>query len=220
MCTMAFEGAYGELVGPRRGGMRAAFTMMNAARLSIGVQGPAVGERAYQQAHEYAAARVQGRVTVGGVPPGEAGRRPRRETDAAPREDRHPGQQGAPLRHGPVRRPRRPREHPDDRERGRQFADLLTPVAKAWSTDLGFTSVSLGIQVLGGAGYIEETGTPQRLRDAHIGPIYEGTNDIQPLDLVTRKLGRDGTVAAGYASSSTRWEGRPPAPARTSSSSA
>lgn len=192
-CTMVFDEAYGELVGPRHGGMRAMFTMMNAARLSIGVQGPAVAERAYQQAHAYATGRVQGRVRDG------EGSRPARLVDHLDVKRMlllmRTGTQasrallfatalfGDLATHG---------DHPDDRERARQFADLLTPVAKAWSTDLGFASASLGVQVLGGAGYIEETGMPQRLRDARIGPIYEGTNGIQALDLVTRKLGRDG----------------------------
>jgi hypothetical protein len=82
--------------------------------------------------------------------------------------------------------------HGIDRETAQSMVDLVTPIAKAWSTDTGFLTASLGIQVLGGAGYVEESGMAQRLRDVRISPIYEGTNGIQAIDLVTRKLGRDG----------------------------
>ncbi len=192
-CVMAYDGAVGELVGPLHGGMRAMFTMMNAARLSIGAQGPAVAERAYQHALAYATERLQGRA-AGVAPPARSPivdhpdvRRMlltmRTRTLAArsllflaaAHVDR--------ARHG---------TDPDERERSQQLADLLTPVAKAWSTDSGFEAASLGVQVLGGAGYVEEAGMAQRLRDGRIAPIYEGTNGIQALDLVTRKLPRDG----------------------------
>jgi hypothetical protein len=79
-----------------------------------------------------------------------------------------------------------------EREAAQSMVDLVTPIAKAWSTDTGFQTASLGIQVLGGAGYVEESGMAQRLRDVRISPIYEGTNGIQAIDLVTRKLERDG----------------------------
>ena len=191
-CVMEFDGAEGELVGPLHGGMRAMFTMMNAARLFIGTQGPAVAERAFQHAQEYAANRLQGRA-AGVAPPARS-----------PIID-HPdvrrmlllmttGTQAArallytAAAHGDRARHAADK---DARFRSQQFADLLTPVAKAWSTDMGFGAASLGVQVLGGAGYIEESGMAQRLRDARIAPIYEGTNGIQALDLVTRKLPRD-----------------------------
>lgn len=192
-CVMDFDGAIGELVGPLHGGMRAMFTMMNAARLSIGTQGPAVAERAFQHARGYAAARVQGRA-AGVTPPS---RSPiidhpdvRRmlllmtTTTQASRLLLYTARaHGDRARHA---------SDVDARYRSQQFADLLTPVAKAWSTDVGFQAASLGVQVLGGAGYVEESGMAQRLRDGRIAPIYEGTNGIQALDLVTRKLPRDG----------------------------
>jgi len=192
-CVMEFDRAIGELVGPLHGGMRAMFTMMNAARLSIGVQGPAVAERAFQQARGYAAARLQGRAD--GVAP------PNRSAIID-----HPDVRRMLLTMTTVTQASRlllyvAKAHGDrahhggdaeGRERSRHFCDLLTPIAKAWSTDVGFQATSLGVQVLGGAGYIEESGMAQRLRDARISSIYEGTNGIQALDLVTRKLPRDG----------------------------
>lgn len=196
-CEMELAGALGELVGPEQGGLRAMFTMMNTARLAIGAEGPAVGERAFQQALAYAAQRRQGRAS--GV---EAPARSliiehpdvRRMLGAmrtlvqasrlvvyraAVHKDlaRHAGDDGARAEH-------------------QRFVDLLTPIAKAWSSDAGFAVASTGVQVLGGAGYVEETGMAQRLRDARIAPIYEGTNGIQAIDLVVRKLGREkGDVA-------------------------
>ncbi len=192
-CVMQFDDATGELVGPRHGGMRAMFTMMNAARLSIGVQGPAVGERAFQHAFEYASGRLQGRT--GNVKPPER----------SPLVD-HPDVQRMLLLMSTMTRASRlllflaggQKDHAmhlepgPARERAQQMVDLLTPVAKAWSTDRGVDSSSLGIQVLGGAGFIEEYGMAQRLRDVRIAPIYEGTNGIQAIDLVFRKLPRDG----------------------------
>lgn len=191
-CELEFDGAECELLGPLHGGMAAMFVVMNAARLSIGAQGPAVAERAFQQALEYASSRVQGRAL--GLAP------PRRSSI---------------IEHPDVRRmlltmtssiqaarlllyfakAHDDRAHfaddEDTRQRSQQFVDLLTPVAKAWSTDVGFAASSMGMQVLGGTSYVEETGMAQRLRDSRIASIYEGTNGIQAIDLVTRKLPRD-----------------------------
>jgi alkylation response protein AidB-like acyl-CoA dehydrogenase len=192
-CVMEFDGAVGELVGAEHGGIRAMFTMMNAARLAIGVQGPGVAERAFQHAYRYARDRQQGRA-AGTLPP----------------------QRSAILEHPDVRRMLlsmrtsvlagrllvytatyhrdmvRGAEDPEKREAAQAYLDLLTPVAKAWSSDLGFAAASTGVQVLGGAGFIEESGMAQRLRDIRIAPIYEGTNGIQAIDLVTRKIPREG----------------------------
>jgi hypothetical protein len=168
------------------------FTMMNAARLSIGVEGPAIGERAFQSARLYAANRLQGRA-AGTVSP------------ALSPIIEHPDVRRMLMKISTTTKASRmllflvksyddrARHATDEvtRQRLQQFADLLTPVAKAWSTDIGFEGASLGVQILGGAGYIEEFGMAQLLRDARIGPIYEGTNGIQALDLVTRKLPRD-----------------------------
>jgi len=184
-------GAYAELVGEPHRGIEYMFTMMNQARLAVGVQGVAIAERAYQQARDYARGRVQGR---------ELG---------APRPDPVPI-----IRHPDVRRMLmlarvkteaaralvletaialdRARLARDGEQAALQArADLLIPIAKAWATDLGVEVASLGIQIHGGTGFIEETGAAQHYRDARITPIYEGTNGIQAADLTGRKLARD-----------------------------
>ncbi|MBN9509178.1 MAG: acyl-CoA dehydrogenase family protein [Alphaproteobacteria bacterium] len=167
-CVMAFEGALGELVGPPHRGLACMFAMMNAARLGVATQGVAVAERAFRRAAAFAAERRQGGASI----------------------DQHPDVRRmlwtmralalggrlltlyAALAEGP---------------RG----DLLIPVAKAWSTDAGVEAASLGIQVHGGMGFVEETGAAQHLRGAPIAPIYEGTNGIQSLTLLRRGLLRD-----------------------------
>jgi 3-(methylthio)propanoyl-CoA dehydrogenase len=189
-CVMSFDHAFGELVGPLNGGMRAMFTMMNAARLSIGTEGPAVGERAFQHALHFASERLQGRASGVDSPKRSAiiehldVRRMLLTMSTATQASRlllyWVGVQADRARHG------------IDRETAQSMVDLVTPIAKAWSTDTGFQTASLGIQVLGGAGYVEGSGMAQRLRDVRISPIYEGTNGIQAIDLVTRKLERNG----------------------------
>jgi hypothetical protein len=172
--------------------MRAMFTMMNRARLSIGAEGPAVGERAYQQAAAYAAERRQGRSGAGPSPAERSLLREHADVRRMLLSMRtgvlatrlvllYAGAQLDLARHHP---------EASARERAQALLDLLTPVAKAWSSDVGFASASTGVQVLGGAGFVEETGIAQRLRDGRIAPIYEGTNGIQAIDLVMRKLPR------------------------------
>jgi 3-(methylthio)propanoyl-CoA dehydrogenase len=166
------------------------FIMMNNARLAVGIQGLAIAERAYQHAVAYARQRVQG----------------------APVD----GTKGAPILHHPdVRRNLltmraltegmralvlycagaldRAKQHPDAAEqlRNQALTDLLIPIAKAWCTDQGVRVASIGVQVHGGVGFIEETGAAQYFRDSRIAPIYEGTNGIQAMDLLGRKLLRD-----------------------------
>ncbi len=199
-CVMAYDGAVGHLIGEPNQGMRYMFKMMNNARLSVGVEGLSLGERAYQQAVEYATERRQGRAP--GAPAGES---------------------SAIVDHPDVRRMlltmRSQIEalrclaylnaesldlaarHPDEavRTARQELADLLTPITKGWGTDLGVELTSLAVQVHGGMGYIEETGVAQHYRDARIAPIYEGTNGIQAMDLVGRKLPmRAGGAVADY----------------------
>lgn len=188
-CVVEYDEAVGELVGEEHGGIRAMFTMMNAARLSVGLQGPGVAERAYQHARRYAEVRRQGRA--GGVAP------PERSVLAD-----HPDVRrmlltmrtctlASRLLLYTATAQRDLARHAVDasaRAEAQAMVDLLTPVAKAWSTDVGVLVASTGMQVLGGVGYVEETGMAQRLRDVRISPIYEGTNGIQAIDLVTRKL--------------------------------
>ena len=174
-CVMAFEGALGELVGPPHRGLPSMFAMMNAARLGVAMQGVASAERAFRRAAEFATQREQG---------------------------------GGPIA-----------DHPDVRRMlwtmralalgGRLLtlhaalqaeagtSELLIPVAKAWCTDAGVEAASLGVQVHGGMGFVEETGAAQHLRDVRITPIYEGTNGIQALTLLRRGLLRDQGAAVG-----------------------
>jgi alkylation response protein AidB-like acyl-CoA dehydrogenase len=194
-CAMAFEGAFAELVGAANQGLPQMFTMMNAARLQVGVEGVAIAERAYQQALSYALERRQGRSALNGEYPAIIFDHPdvrrtlmlmKAKTDAA-RSICFATAIAADLA------TRAPTDKA--RESARLREELLTPVAKAWSTDIGVEVASAGIQVHGGAGYIEETGAAQHYRDARIAPIYEGTNGIQAIDLMGRKLGLAGGQA-------------------------
>ena len=194
-CVMAYEGATAELVGEPNQGLAHMFVMMNAARLAVGVEGVGVAERAYQHALAYARERVQGRSVWTG--------------QAAPIVD-HPdvrrmlsvmkakiaAARAICLLTGVAADLARHAATEEDRRRWKAREDLFTPIAKAWSTDVGVEVASMGVQVHGGMGFIEETGAAQYYRDARIAPIYEGTNGIQAIDLVGRKLSQDGGEAA------------------------
>ena len=198
-CTMILgdrDGAVGYLVGEENAGMACMFTMMNRARLAVGLQGVGVAEAATQQALAYARERKQGRTT--GM---EA-------TESAP-IIAHPDVRRMLLSMRSLTAAARTVCYAtaiaiDRSERGKneaarksahERASLLTPVAKAFSTDIGVEVASLNVQVHGGMGFIEETGAAQLYRDARIAPIYEGTNGIQAIDLVTRKLPLAGGAA-------------------------
>src|SRR6516164_4115632 len=200
-CVLAYgedEGAIGWRIGEENRGLEYMFTMMNAARLNVGLQGVAIAERAYQQARDFARTRVQGRP-LGAAQDAEAlpiihhpdVRRMLLWMKAATEAMRALAYYAAAM----IDRGRR---HPEaaTRRAAQRRADLLIPVVKAWCTDLGIAVASTGIQVHGGMGYVEETGAAQHLRDARIAPIYEGTNGIQANDLVGRKLARDGGATA------------------------
>ncbi|HEY9557873.1 MAG TPA: acyl-CoA dehydrogenase [Acidimicrobiales bacterium] len=201
-CVLAYgdkgDGAIGYLIGEENAGMRYMFTMMNNARLSVGLEGLSLAERAYQMAVDYAKERKQGRAP--GAPAGEQSaivdhpdvRRmllTMRSSIEALRAVIY--ENAAAIDHA--------NHGPDEAARaaGQELADLLTPVSKGWGTDLGVELTSLAIQVFGGMGYIEETGVAQHFRDARIAPIYEGTNGIQAMDLVGRKLPMRGGAAVG-----------------------
>lgn len=191
-CVMEFDQANGELVGIENGGIRAMFTMMNAARLSIGLQGPSVAERAFQHAYRYAAERQQGRA-ADTIPPERSALAEHPDVRRMLLSIRTSALAGRLLIYTATgyRDTARHAADPKAREVAQAYLDLLTPVAKAWSSDIGFAAASTGVQVLGGAGYVEESGMAQRLRDSRIAPIYEGTNGIQGIDLVMRKLPRE-----------------------------
>jgi butyryl-CoA dehydrogenase len=191
-CVMNFDGARGWLVGEKHRGLPAMFTMMNEARLSVGIQGLGLAEVSYQNASAYARERQQGRALDGAKAP---------DKPADPI-----------LVHPDVRRMLLTMRayiegcralaamtaleqdiatlHPDaaTREAADDFVALMTPVIKAFLTDMGWDATALGMQVLGGHGYIREWGMEQYVRDARIAQIYEGTNGIQALDLVGRKM--------------------------------
>jgi alkylation response protein AidB-like acyl-CoA dehydrogenase len=193
-CVLDFQNSAGYLLGEIGSGLACMFTMMNSARLGVGLEGVAISERAYQQALEFAVDRVQGRV---------------------------PGQDGsvAIIEHPDVRRMLLTMKseteamravaylaqahldraaHETDAEQ-RVFhqarVDLLTPIVKGWSTETAQVLTSIGVQVHGGMGYVEETGAAQHMRDARILTIYEGTTGIQAGDLIGRKILRDGGAA-------------------------
>jgi len=198
-CVMAYgedEGAVGYLVGEENRGIEYMFVMMNNARLGVGLQGLSIAERAYQQAVAFAKERVQGRPIQG-------------------------GEAGAPIiNHPDVRRmlldmksqveamrglcyevsadlDRANRiEDAEERAAAQAMLDLMIPVVKAWCTDVGLAITSTNIQVHGGMGFMEETGAGQHYRDARITTIYEGTNGVQAMDLLGRKVVRDGGAAA------------------------
>jgi alkylation response protein AidB-like acyl-CoA dehydrogenase len=197
-CVLAYEGAVGWRVGDEHQGLELMFTMMNHARLQVGLQGVAIAERAYQQARDFARERVQGRPLGVAVDAGPLPivhhpdvRRMLLSMRAATEAMRALAYYAA----GQVDRGRREPD-PARRAAAQHRADLLIPVVKAWCTDLAVNVASTGLQVYGGMGYIEETGAAQHLRDARIAPIYEGTNGIQANDLVGRKLAGDGGDAA------------------------
>ena len=191
------EGAVGYLVGPENQGMECMFTMMNNARLSVGVQGLAIGERAYQQARAFAQERIQSRaIDVPEGPGVPIVQHPDVRRMLLTMKALNEAMRG--LAYSAAAELDRARHHPEAAARAAAQAriDLLTPVVKAWLTDCGCEIASLGMQVHGGMGFIEETGAAQHYRDARILPIYEGTNGIQALDLLTRKLLRDKGAAA------------------------
>ena len=195
-CVLSYEGATGYLIGEENLGMRIMFVMMNSARLSVGTQGLAIGERAYQQALDFAQDRRQG-LAIGAD-----------------------GKDSAIIEHPDVRRLLMTQRaylaalrrmmlfnavqmdhasHDQDERaaaRAGEVVGLLTPICKSFGTDLGTEITSLALQVYGGMGFIEETGAAQHYRDVRITPIYEGTNGIQAADLVGRKLGVRGGGSA------------------------
>jgi alkylation response protein AidB-like acyl-CoA dehydrogenase len=198
-CVLSYGdngGAVGTLIGEEGSGIEYMFLMMNGARLNVGLQGVAIAERAYQQARAYASNRVQGRpVTARGAGALPIIQHPDvRRMLLAMRSDAEAARALLYYTAGEIDRARR---GPDEQKRAlhQARADLLIPIAKAWSTARGFEAASTNIQVHGGMGFIEETGAAQYLRDARISLIYEGTNGIQANDLLIRKLARDDGTA-------------------------
>jgi len=200
-CVMQYGddgGAVGYLIGPENGGMACMFTMMNNARLGVGIQGLGIAERAYQHALAYAKDRVQS-AKIGGT------------SKEGVRIIEHPDvRRNLLLMKSQVEAFRglayhatgnidiaRRAEDREEAEKAQRRVDLLTPIVKGWGTDIACEIASIGVQIHGGMGFVEETGAAQHYRDARILPIYEGTNGIQALDLIGRKLARDRGRAVG-----------------------
>ena len=194
--VMAFGdhgGAVGYLVGEENRGLEYMFIMMNVARFGVGMEGVSVSERAYQRARDYAKERIQG--TDIGVRGG-----PRVPIIAHPdvrrmlMTMRAQAEATRALAYVVAAAHDAATCHPDagERKRNQAIVDLMIPVVKGWSTEIGIEVASLGIQVHGGMGYMEETGAAQYLRDSRISTIYEGTTGIQANDLIGRKMARDG----------------------------
>jgi len=199
--VMVFDNATGYLVGEENRGLAYMFIMMNAARFAVGLEGVSIAERAFQRALAYARDRVQGRDLVEGAKAVPIIRHPdvrrmlmlmKSQTEAA--------RALAYVVSAAIDFSQRC-EDTEERKRHQAFVDLMIPVVKGWSTETGIDVASLGVQVHGGMGFIEETGAAQHLRDARITTIYEGTTGIQANDLVGRKIAREGgaTVKAWLA---------------------
>jgi len=190
--VMVFDNAVGYLVGEENKGLAYMFIMMNAARFGVGLEGVAISERAFQRALAYAAERMQGRDIAGGGGTVPIIRHPdvrrmlmlmKSQTEAM-----------RALAYVVAAAMDTAERHPDKelRARNQAFVDLMIPVVKGWSTETSIEIASLGIQVHGGMGFVEETGAAQHLRDARITTIYEGTTGIQANDLIGRKIAREG----------------------------
>jgi acyl-CoA dehydrogenase len=192
-CTMVYGdqgGATGFLVGEENRGMACMFTMMNQARLAVGLQGVGIAERATQQALAYARERRQGRAAAAGGGSASSPIIAHPDVKRMLMTMRALTRAARAICYATAAAIDRANRSPDaaTRQAAHERASLLTPAAKAFATDVGCEVASLGVQVHGGMGFVEETGAAQHYRDARIAPIYEGTNGIQAVDLVTRKL--------------------------------
>jgi alkylation response protein AidB-like acyl-CoA dehydrogenase len=194
--VMVYDKAEGYLVGEENRGLEYMFIMMNAARFAVGLEGVAIAERAYQRALAYAKERVQGRDLVEGGKTVPIIRHP--DVRRMLMLMKSQAEATRALAYCVAAATDAAMRHPDEatRKRNQAFVDLMIPVVKGWSTETGIDVASLGIQVHGGMGFIEETGAAQHLRDARITTIYEGTTGIQASDLVGRKIAREGGATA------------------------
>ena len=187
-CVMAYEGARAEMVGAPNQGLANMFVMMNAARLQVGVQGVGLAERAYQQALAFSLERTQGRSAWTGTLPSRLFDHPDVRRTLMIVKARIEAARAICLATAVASDVARLAGNPVDRDAARLREEILTPIAKAWSTDMAVEAASMCLQVHGGMGFIEETGVAQYYRDARILPIYEGANGIQAIDLMGRKL--------------------------------
>src|SRR5688572_3065465 len=212
--VMIYEDAVGYLVGEENRGLETMFIMMNAARFGVGLEGVALAERAFQRALAFAKERLQGRDLVAGGKTVPIIRHPDVRRMLMLMKSQTEAMRAlayvvaAALDHAS--------RHPDEsmRQEHQAFVDLMIPVVKGWCTETGIEVASLGVQVHGGMGFVEETGAAQYLRDARITTIYEGTTGIQAMDLVGRKVARDGgTTARAWLAAVQRLDGELTSPA-------
>jgi alkylation response protein AidB-like acyl-CoA dehydrogenase len=194
--VMIYENAVGDLVGEENRGLETMFIMMNAARFGVGLEGVAIAERAFQRALAFSKERLQGRDLVAGGKTVPIIRHPdvrrmlmlmKSQTEAM-RALAYVVAAALDFSHRAV--------DSEQRKRHQAFVDFMIPVVKGWSTETGIDIASLGVQVHGGMGFVEETGAAQYLRDARITTIYEGTTGIQAMDLMGRKIAREGGATA------------------------
>jgi alkylation response protein AidB-like acyl-CoA dehydrogenase len=191
-CVMLFEGAKAELVGQENQGLAHMFTMMNAARLNVGAEGVGIGERAYQGALAYALDRRQGKSPWSADKTAVIFDHPDIRRTLGLMKAKIEAARGVCLSCAVAADLAKHADTPQAREAAALREELLTPIAKGWSTDVGVEVASDGVQVFGGMGFVEETGAAQHYRDARITPIYEGANGIQAVDLAGRKLSMAG----------------------------
>ncbi len=193
-CVMNFDAAGGSLIGAPHKGMRCMFTMMNTARLAVGIQGLGLAETAYQSAVAYARERLQGRALNGAKYPDQAADpiivHPDVRKNLLTMRAYNEGARALAVWIGMALDVARRHPEPERRAEADDLVALMTPMIKAFFTDYGFEATNLGVQVFGGHGYIREHGMEQLVRDARIAQLYEGANGIQGLDLVGRKMGQ------------------------------
>jgi 3-(methylthio)propanoyl-CoA dehydrogenase len=194
--VMVYDQAVGYLVGEENRGLEYMFIMMNAARFAVGLEGVAIAERAFQRALAFSKERLQGRDLVAGGKTVPIIRHPDVRRMLMLMKSQAEAMRALAYTTAAAMDFAHRSENPAERKRHQAYVDLMIPVVKGWSTETGIEIASLGVQVHGGMGFVEETGAAQYLRDARITTIYEGTTGIQAMDLVGRKIAREGGETA------------------------
>jgi alkylation response protein AidB-like acyl-CoA dehydrogenase len=194
--VMVYDKALGYLVGEENRGLEYMFIMMNAARFAVGLEGVAIAERAFQRALAFSKERLQGRDLVAGGKAVPIIRHPDVRRMLMLMKSQAEAMRALAYTTAAAMDFAHKSENPAERKRHQAYVDLMIPVVKGWSTETGIEIASLGVQVHGGMGFVEETGAAQYLRDARITTIYEGTTGIQAMDLVGRKIAREGGETA------------------------
>ncbi|HXM83583.1 MAG TPA: acyl-CoA dehydrogenase, partial [Burkholderiales bacterium] len=194
--VMVYDKAVGHLVGEENRGLEYMFIMMNAARFAVGLEGVAIAERAFQRALAFSKERLQGRDLVAGGKTVPIIRHPDVRRMLMLMKSQAEAMRALAYTTAAAMDFAHKSEIPAERKRHQAYVDLMIPVVKGWCTETGIEVASLGVQVHGGMGFVEETGAAQYLRDARITTIYEGTTGIQAMDLVGRKIAREGGATA------------------------